>query len=169
MKVTVVSDSHGNIANIKLAIGFAEKIKADGLIHCGDWDNLKAVEEVSSSKVPVYVVLGNADIDERIADRLQRIGKNFNRKFLEFEIDGRKIGVVHNIKDIDLGNKKLDIIFCGHRHFKSERIIDGVKVVSSGALHSSELSSHTPPFRSLCKPSFAVYDTGVNGVEFFDL
>ena len=156
MKAVVVSDSHGNIANLKLVVGFAKKIKADGIIHCGDWDNLKSVEEVLSSNISVYAVLGNADIDERIADRLQRIGKNFNRDFLEFEIGGRKIGVVHNFNHSVSSIKYLSILFSGHRHFKSERIINGVKIISPGALHS-------------VKPSFAVYDTDTNGVEFLDL
>lgn len=149
MKIIIISDSHGNIANIKLVLGFAKKIKADGIIHCGDWDNLQAVKIVYSYKIPVFGVLGNADIDPRIA-------KIVNGQWLRIDSGNRKIGVVHNIKDIDLGNKKLDIIFCGHRHFKSERIVNRVKVVSPGALHS-------------VKPSFAVYDTATNGVEFFDL
>lgn len=156
MKIVVISDSHGNIANLKLVTGFAKKIKAGGIIHCGDWDNLKSVEEILSSGIPVYAVLGNADVDERIADRLQRIGKNFDRKFLKLEIGGKIIGVVHSIINHKSSILNLDVLFCGHRHFKSERIVGGVKIISPGALHSIE-------------PSFAVYDTGTNGVEFFDL
>jgi len=156
MKIIIISDSHGNIANIKLILGFAKKMKADGIIHCGDWDNLKVVEEVLQSRIPLYAVLGNADIDESMADSLQRIGKNFDRKFLEFEISGRKIGVVHSIINHKSSILNLDVLFCGHRHFKSEKFVGGVKVVSPGALHS-------------VKPSFAVYDTDINGVEFFDL
>ncbi len=97
MKIVVIGDSHGNLANIKLALGFAGRIKAGAIIHCGDWDNLWSVEEIYSYKIPVYGVLGNADVDERIADRLQRIGKNFDRKFLKLEIGGKIIGVVHSI------------------------------------------------------------------------
>lgn len=149
MKVIVISDSHGNISNIKLVLGFARKIKAGAIIFCGDWDNSQAVKLVYSYKIPVYGVLGNADIDPRIA-------KMFNGEWLEVNLGGRKIGVVHNIKDFIFKKKKLDIIFCGHRHFKSERIVNGVKVVSPGALHS-------------IKSSFAVYDTDTNGVEFCDL
>lgn len=156
MKIVVIGDSHGNIANLKLVAGFAKKIKADGLIHCGDWDNLKAVEEVSSSKVPVYAVLGNADIHPEIKDMLKIKAKKFDGNFLTVKLGGRRIGVVHSIVNCKLLIVNCDIVFCGHRHFKSERIIDGVKVVSPGALHS-------------VKPSFAVYDTVTNGVEFFDL
>ncbi|MEK7061441.1 MAG: YfcE family phosphodiesterase [Patescibacteria group bacterium] len=157
MKIIVVSDSHGNIANIKLVLGFAKRIKADGIIHCGDWDNLKSIEETLRSNIPLYAVLGNADIDEQITKKLKLKANKFDEKFLKIRLGERKIGVVHNLV---LSSKLLaisyNVVFCGHRHFKSERIIDGVKVVSPGALHS-------------IKPSFAVYDTGTNRVEFCDL
>ena len=149
MKIIIISDSHDNIANLKLAIGFAKKIKADGIIHCGDWDNLRAVKIAYSCNIPVYGVLGNADVDPGIAEIV-------NDSWLKVNLGNRKIGVVHNIKDFVFDKKKLDIIFCGHRHFKCERVVNGVKVVAPGALHSIE-------------PSFAVYDTDTNGVEFFDL
>ena len=157
MKIVVIGDSHGNVANIKLAMGFAKKIKAGAIIHCGDWDNLQSVKTVYSYKIPVYGVLGNADVDEQITKNLKLKAKKFNKKFLRLKLDGRIIGVVHNILvSSKLSVVSCDIVFCGHRHFKSERIVGGVKVVAPGALHS-------------IKPSFAVYDTEIKGVEFFDL
>ncbi len=149
MKIIIISDSHGNVANLKLVAGFAKKIKAGAIIHCGDWDNLKSVEEIYSYKIPVCGVLGNADIDPRIA-------KIVNDQWLKVNLGGRKIGIIHDFKHFSLDIRSLDILFCGHRHLKSEGIINGVKVVSPGALHS-------------VKPSFAVYETDTNRVEFFDL
>lgn len=156
MKILIISDSHGNIANIKVVLGFAKKIKANGIIHLGDWDNIKAVEEILTSDVPLYSVLGNADIHMEIKDVLKKYTKGFNENYLEFKMNEKLIGVVHNINDFVFSKYKPDIIFCGHRHFKSERVIKGIKVISPGALHS-------------IKPSFAVYDTDANRVEFFDL
>lgn len=155
MKMVVISDSHGNIANLKHVMGFAIKIKAKAVIHCGDWDNLTAVEAVLASKIPLYTVLGNADIDKRIANRLQRKAKKFEEKFLEFEIDDRKTGVIHNIKYLVSGIEYLSIVFSGHRHCKGEKTINGVRVINPGALHS-------------IKPSFAVYETDTNEVKFID-
>ena len=158
MKIVVISDSHGIIANLKLVMGFAQKMKAGAIIHCGDWNNLKSVEEIFSYKIPVYGVLGNADVDPEIAKMIKDQAQSAKlRLWLRVNLGGREIGVIHNLT---ISHKPLaidcDIIFCGHRHFKSERIVDGVKIVSPGALHSIE-------------PSFAVYDTDINGVEFFDL
>lgn len=156
MKIVVISDSHGNIANLKYVLGFAKKIKAGAIIHCGDWDNLAAVEIVLRGKISLYAVLGNADVDERIGDRLQRGAKRFDEKFLKFEIDGRKIGIVHDLNHVISNIGSLNILFCGHKHFRYEKIINEVKIAAPGALHS-------------VKPSFAVYDTDINKVEFFDL
>jgi len=156
MKIVVLGDSHGNIVNTKLVLGFAKKIKAGGIIHLGDWDNLKAVEEILASGIPLYSVLGNADIHTEIKDMLKKYAKEFDEKYLELKLDDRLIGIVHNIRDFVFGGKKPDIVFCGHRHFKLERMINGIKIISPGALHS-------------IKPSFAVYDTSTNKVEFFDL
>ncbi len=150
MKLVIISDSHGNIANLKHVLGFAKKIKTKAVIHCGDWDNLRAVKIVYSYKIPVYGVLGNADIDPRIA-------KIVNGQWLNIKLGKRKVGIVHNLA---ISPQPLaidcDVVFCGHRHFKGEKIINGVKIVHSGALHSNE-------------PSFAVYDTVANKVEFIDL
>ena len=63
MKILIISDSHGNIANIKHVMGFATNINANAVIHCGDWDNLESVKTVLSFGIPLYSVLGNADTD----------------------------------------------------------------------------------------------------------
>ena len=152
MKVLVISDSHGNIANLEHVLGFAKRVNAGAIIHCGDWDNLLAVETVVSSGIDVYAVLGNADIDPAISEKLKVQSEKFSEKFLEVEIDGRKIGVVHQLT---INNQPLtigcDIIFCGHTHTQGESAFGGIKVVNPGAMEN--------------KISFAVYDTKTNKVD----
>jgi putative phosphoesterase len=155
MKIVVISDSHGNIANLKHVLGFAEKIGAGAIIHCGDWDNIVAVETILSSKIPLYSVLGNADVDPEIGKRLKVKGKGFDDNFLKFEIDGRKIGITHSINNLVRDNN-CDVVFCGHKHFKSEKVVNGVKTINPGPLYGQ-------------RPSFAVYDLGENRVEFVNL
>lgn len=155
MKIVIISDSHGNIANLKHVLGFARKIDVGAIIHCGDWDNLRAVETVVTSGIPIYGVLGNGDIDPRITNNLELITKNFNEKFLTIEIEGRKIGVIHDVLQLDsFAAGQLDILFVGHTHKQGESVVDGVKVVNPGALEHNA--------------SFAVYDTVVNRIEFLD-
>ena len=152
MKLIVISDSHGNVANLKHVLGFAEKIEGGGIIHCGDWDNLLAVETVLNSAIPVYAVLGNADIREDVAKNLKLKAKKFQENFLEINIGGRKIGIIHQLTiNHQLLTIGCDIVFCGHTHRQEETIRDGVKVVNPGALENDI--------------SFAVYDTETNKVD----
>jgi putative phosphoesterase len=147
MKIVVISDSHGNIANIKHVMEFALKIKCMVVIHCGDWQNPEAVKTVLSYKIPVYGVAGNADIDDAV--------KNEYKDFLKFEIDRRKIGVIHDIKKLKSEDSDLDIIFFGHWQKQRDTFWKGIRAVNPGALENNI--------------SFAIYDTDINEVEFLDL
>jgi hypothetical protein len=142
MKVLVLSDSHGNIANLKHVLGFAKKIGAGAVVHCGDWGTPEAVDVVLSYKIPIYGVIGNADIDESVKNRF--------KDFLEFEIDGKKIGVIHDIKKLEAGN--LDIIFFGHWQKQKETFWKGIRAINPGALEN--------------KINFVTYETKTNKVEF---
>lgn len=154
MKVVVISDSHGNIANLKHVMGFAGKIKAGAIIHCGDWADLKSVETVKSFKIPLYSVLGNADIDPKVGEELSEQCKKFDRVFLEFEISGKKIGVINSIKKLPIEPAGVDIIFFGHSQKQQESFRDGTKLINPGALEQ--------------EIEFAVYDTDSGGISFID-
>jgi predicted phosphodiesterase len=135
-------------------MGFAKKIGVSAIIHAGDWNTIEAVEEVLSSGIPLYTVLGNADIHLEVTKMLKTKSKIFSEEFLEFELDGRKIGVTHKPSDLKkyFEGKKLDIIFCGHIHSKDESIVAGVKVVRPGAIINGN--------------NFVIFDTDKNKIEF---
>lgn len=151
MKVVVISDSHGNIANLKHVLGFAKKIEAAAIIHCGDWNNQQALETVLNFGINLYTVLGNADIDSELIKTLRKKSNKFDDRFLKIEIDGRKIGIIHNINNLETTLKDLDVVFCGHWHKQIEMIRDGVKVINPGALEN--------------KISFVVYNTAGKEAE----
>lgn len=154
MKILIISDSHGNIVNLNHVMGFAKKFGVSVVIHAGDWNTIESVETVLSFGIPLYTVLGNADINPQIANRLRTTVKKFNEDFLEFELGGRKIGITHkpsNNKKFFVG-KKLDIIFNGHMHSKNESDVNGIKIVRPGAVITGN--------------NFAIYDTKTNRVEF---
>lgn len=154
MEILVISDSHGHIANLKFVMGFAQKIKAGAIIHCGDWNTIEAVETVLSTKIPLYTVLGNADVRPEVIKILKLKSKMFSENHLEFELGGRKIGITHKPSDLKkyFEGKKLDVIFCGHIHSKDESTVAGVKVVRAGAIIKGN--------------NFAIFDTSTNKVEF---
>jgi putative phosphoesterase len=156
MKVLVISDSHGNIANLKHVMGFGKKIGVKAVIHCGDWDSVEVADCVLSHKIPLYSVIGNSDIDASLVSKLKSQSSKFGEQFLGVELGGRKIGITHNPSDNKkyFAGEKLDIIFNGHLHSKSVSEKDGAWVVRPGAIIKGS--------------DFAVYDTDANKVEFIE-
>jgi len=154
MKILIISDSHGHVANLKYVLGFAKRIGVKAVIHCGDWDDLASFEAVLSFGIPIYSVQGNADVNSDLEDALHFESKKFDSHLLKLEIDGRKIGVIHRA---DLKDEKLyefNIVFSGHYHSKEEKIINWTKFVRPGALINGN--------------NFAVYETINNEVEFVE-
>ncbi len=154
MKILVISDSHGNIANLKHVLGFAKKLKIRAVIHCGDWDNVEAAETVFSFGLPVYTILGNADVSSELEDYLRFNAEGFEQDFLRFNLGGRKIGVTHRVKAGDVRFEGLDVVFSGHYHSSEQKIIDFRKFVRPGALINGS--------------NFAVYETITGEVEFIE-
>lgn len=158
MRILVVSDSHGNVARLKHAFGFADKAGINAAIHCGDWDNAEAAATTKDVNVPVYSVLGNADVARsvEITRALKENGVHLKPGTLNIELGGRRIVVNHfpgRLKaEVKSGN--YDVGFHGHFHRPKKEKIGNTLVVNPGALHRTS------------QPSFAVYDTEVDGVEF---
>jgi len=154
MKILIMSDSHGHIVNLKHVMGFAKTIGAKAIIHCGDWDTPEAVKEVLSFGIPLYSVLGNADIEPEIEDLLKFKCKKFEPNFLKLTIDGQKIGITHRMtkRQITL-TESLNMVFSGHYHSKEEKMVNFTTFVRPGALINGL--------------NFVVYETINNKVEFF--
>ncbi|MGA3291724.1 MAG: metallophosphoesterase family protein [Candidatus Microgenomates bacterium] len=156
MKILVISDSHGNITGLKHVLGFAKKIGIDVVIHAGDWNTAESVKTVLSFGIPLYTVLGNADIDPKVSEELKAKSKKFDEDFLIINLNGKNIGITHKPADNKkyfLG-KKLDIIFNGHLHSRYESSQTSVKVIRPGAIIKGN--------------NFAIYETSTNKVEFIE-
>ena len=152
MKILIISDSHGHIANLKSVLEIGKKIGVKAVIHCGDWDNLETFRAAQAFDFPIYSVLGNADIDPDLEDALKFECKKYNPYLLELEFEGKKIGVIHQA---DFKNEKLyefKTVFSGHYHSKEEKIVKWTKFIRPGALINGI--------------NFAVYETVSGTIEF---
>lgn len=154
MKILVISDSHGNIANLKHVMGFGKKIGTKAVIHCGDWDNIESVEAVLDFEIPLYSVLGNADIDPGLENILRGECKKFDPFLLKVEIDNRKIAIIHFAKEKDERFNNIQVVFSGHRHSKEQKVVNFTKFVRPGAIVNGI--------------NFAIYETETNEVEFVE-
>lgn len=153
MKILILGDSHGHIINIKTAIEIGINAGIKAIVHCGDWDNLESFDTVQKYKIPLYTVLGNADVDSDLQEAMEFESKKYNSYFLKFELDGRKIGIVHRLTNTLISSiDSLDVVFCGHYHSKEEKMFNFVKFIRPGALINGL--------------NFAIYETVTNEAEF---
>ena len=153
MKALIISDSHGNIKNLKHVVGFGKKIGVGAVIHCGDWNTLHSIEVVIDSKIPFYSVLGNADIDPGVGELLKSKG-SFDPEILFFVLNGKKIAISHYVSRLKKEIENIDIGFYGHRHTPEKSMFKGKKLVRPGALEKNI--------------NFVVYDTNTDKIEFIN-
>jgi len=155
VKILIISDSHGHIANLKAVMEIGKKAKIGAVIHCGDWDNVASIETVLSYGIPLYSVLGNADVEDGIEEYLKFNAEKFDPHLLKLNVDGLEIGIVHRMSQNLISSiESLSIVFSGHYHSKEEKTINWTKFVRPGAIINGI--------------NFAVYETVTNEIEFFN-
>ncbi|SQC00781.1 phosphoesterase [Clostridium tetanomorphum] len=104
-KIGVISDTHGFLRD-----EFIEELKkVDMIIHAGDVDNEKIIEELNKLCSKLVIVRGNCD-KGKLKEKLP-----FS-DIIEFE--GKYIYVIHDINtmDIDPEAAGIDIVIFGHSH-----------------------------------------------------
>jgi len=154
VKILILSDSHDNVVNIKVAMEIGKKANVSAVIHCGDWDSTTAAEAVLSFGVPLYTILGNADVDSNMETYLRLNAKGFDPDYLKFTLAGRRIGVTHKVRENDSRHNNLDVIFSGHYHSNESKTIDFRKFIRPGALINGI--------------NLAIYETETNEIEFIN-
>ena len=127
-RVLLLSDSHGNVRNMMLAV---EESKPDLILHMGDcYKDAGALQE-EYPDIPMKRVLGNCDWDDGPAEEL-------------FELEGKKIWICHGhaycVKSSLLSlqyaarEKGADIVIFGHTHHLFYDAYDGLFVINPGSI-----------------------------------
>ena len=145
MKIAIVADTHDNWANFSKAIKWINKEKIQVILHCGDIQSQDTIDDaIKSFDGAIQFVKGNGDWGANVPD------------FLELEIDGKKIGMVHfpaEAKKMDQ-SKNFDMVFYGHTHKPWDEKIGTCHMINPGELAGQ-----------FYKPTFAVYDTDTGKME----
>lgn len=137
MKIGVISDTHDNLDAIKRSVAYFAK-DVELIIHAGDVVapfSAKIFKEAGN--IPVYGVLGNNDGELLTIEVFNRLGGNVKRQFNAFELDGRRIAVMHGemeeVIEALVRSKMYDIVISGHTHDpRIEKTDDGVLHVNPG-------------------------------------
>lgn len=159
MQIAVISDTHDNLFRLEKALKEIRSREIKLLFHCGDIGT-KTIENLKAEEIQIYAVCGNNDY----FPELERMCKNSNIGLFEdigeIEIDKRKISITHlpKVAEYLASLKKYNIIFFGHTHRKSFKLLGDTKLVNPGDI----MARHN-------KPSFIIYDTIEDKIEFINI
>lgn len=136
MKIGVVSDTHGNIANLEKAVEWMErKQKISVLYHLGDdYDDVAVLGEHALEIVQIPGIY-----DQRYKDG------SLPAKSFEM-VQGITILLVHS-RDKDMTKEdaaRSDIVLCGHTHKEELKLDDGRLLMNPGHL-KGPLDKNMPP------------------------
>lgn len=149
MKILVISDTHGDLTNAKLAINHTLKIGLNIVIHCGD--HIKDAEELEQEypDLDFYYVPGNCDGWFFRATDKTKIITIEDKKILFTHGDHHNIKYDYDKLFIDIQAQGANMGFCGHSHIAYIEKRSGITMVNPGSI--------TLP-RDINYPSYAVLD-----------
>ena len=163
MRIIIISDTHGNLANLKKVVNFALKENIKVILHCGDIGSPEFLREaLQNSNIKLFGVLGNMDFIYRnkleIYNSIENIppqagsrcgGIKIQEKVLEIPIDNKLIAITHYPEKAKLlaESGKYRLVFYGHTHKPWVEKIGVCKLANPGELAGQ-----------LYKPCFAIYD-----------
>ena len=147
--IGVISDTHGLIRPEL----FGQFKGVDCIVHAGDVGSQKVLDALREI-APVYAVRGNAD-KGALAKKLP--------KFEMFEIVGRVVYVIHDLKDIDLAPVAagIAVIISGHTHLADFSQKKGIYYLNPGSagprrfqlpISAAKLEVMAPPGRIHAEP-----------------
>ena len=118
MKIGVLSDTHGLLRpEVISALAGCEAI-----LHGGDINRQEILDELETI-APVYVVRGNND--REWAEHIPL--------FLDFELAGLRVYMVHRRKDLPADLSAWDLVVCGHSHRYEEARQGGTLLLNPGS------------------------------------
>lgn len=159
MKIGVLSDTHDQGELIRNAVEHFNKQNVAMVIHCGDWVSPFILHFFQGLQAPLRGVFGNNDGDKfrHLAFKHKwAIDVEYEDRFLEMEIDQRRIAVFHGdyagIVEALVLCGKYDAVFHGHTHQKVNQYYGKTLSLNPGSLMKE--TSH-----AVKEASIAIYDT----------
>ena len=166
MKIGIVSDSHGKIGRLCVALELLADRGVEAIVHCGDIGSLTCVDLLKNAGVPTYMSAGNTDTQiTELAETAKAAGVIFNWKFTTVPIgNSRQLAVTHghltDLLDELIADGRFSYVCHGHTHrIKDERIAN-VRVINPGALQNP---------RNPHYPTIALLDTQADSLEYINL
>ena len=160
MKIGVVSDTHGHVANTLAAVAMLECLEVERVLHCGDI----GTETIPGlfKPWPTDFVFGNCDFSrDELSKAIKQAGKVCHGVFADLNIAGRRIALLHSddhgkFHDVCYSSE-YDLVCYGHTHTAKLERLKSTFVLNPGALYRA--NPH----------SLAIVDLETMHVEFVNL
>ncbi|MDY6838038.1 MAG: metallophosphoesterase [Thermodesulfobacteriota bacterium] len=121
MILSVMSDTHDHIWNLRKAIELIKARGAEAIIHCGDFVAPFMLKELEQAAIPVHGVFGNNDGDQYLLTKLSMT--ELSRITLygllgELNLDGFQVAFTHDPRVADglAATGRYDLVCFGHSH-----------------------------------------------------
>ncbi len=144
MRIGVISDTHGHVANTRRAVDVMDELKLDCVLHCGDIGSVEVVRLFTSW--PTHFVLGNVDHnEEELRSAIAAAGQTCHGRFGALELAGKRIALLHDDDGArfreTVGSGTWDVVCYGHTHAAKIEKINGALVLTPGAMYRASRHS----------------------------
>jgi uncharacterized protein len=137
MRIGVISDTHGHMANALAAVRMLESLDVQAVLHCGDIGSVEIPQLLSAW--PAHFVFGNCDADAGgLRAAIEQSGMSCYGLFGNLELGGRRIALLHS-HDARLFRQvctsgDYDLVCYGHTHHAEQCRVGKTLILNPGAL-----------------------------------
>lgn len=134
MKIGIISDTHDNLPQIKIAVEIFNREKVELVLHAGDFVSPFTFLEFKNLNCPLKGVFGNNDGDKLyLQEKFKVIGEIYPAPYI-VKINNKNVIMLHKEKLIDAlaESQKYDIIIYGHTHQTDLRKIGKTLIINPG-------------------------------------
>lgn len=138
MRIGVISDTHGHVANTLAAVRLLESLEVEQVLHCGDIGT-PAIPKLLTAW-PTHFVFGNCDHEtDELKEAIAATGLTCHDRFGEIELAGRKIAIIHSDDErlfrSTIQSERFDLVCYGHTHQAASHRAGRTLVLNPGALY----------------------------------
>jgi len=121
MKLGIISDTHDDVDNVRMAIEIFNREDVKYVIHAGDYVFPGIVMEFKRLNAKLIGVLGNNDGEKnQLLKAFLEVNGELKGELGDMSFDDLKIGIYHgtsnDIRNQLAGSGRYDILVCGHTH-----------------------------------------------------
>jgi len=148
--IGVMSDTHGNIENMKTVAKLMLEQDVEWIIHLGDfYKDALELDSLTERVIKVPGVFSDEYQNPNIPNRLIR---NFNgvKVLITHTKESHENDLKGDIKPEELvAEKKVDVVLYGHTHVYGATVSNGVLFVNPGHLQNEDKKGYPPTFAIL--------------------